>query len=183
VPNPQGSGPCGAGAVSEEPEDRDTVEALEATAKAIVLRQLAAGPRTRAQLTERLRRRGVPEEVREDVLDRFEDVHLVDDTEFARMWVESRHTGRGLARRALGYELRVRGIAEERIRDAVDVISTEDELESARELVRKQIDRRPEEEETRRFRRLAAMLTRKGYSPETVRRAVVDVTGSWHDEW
>ena len=61
----------------------------------------------------------------------------LNDEEFARQWVTSRHTGRGLARRALSYELRQRGVADEVVREAVDEVSTEDELAAARELVRK----------------------------------------------
>jgi regulatory protein len=50
-----------------------------AVARGIALRQLATGPRTRAQLAAAMARRGVPGEVAEKVLDRFEEVQLVDD--------------------------------------------------------------------------------------------------------
>jgi regulatory protein len=172
----------GAGGVSTSGTGTDGDTDLETTARAIVLRQLSIGARTREQLKDRLRRRGIPEEICEKVLERFEDLDLVDDAEFARMWVESRHAGKGLARRALGHELRVRGVAEEQVREAVGVLSAEDELESARELVRKRVSARTEEEGARRIRRLAAMLSRKGYGPETARRAIVDVLGEWDDD-
>ena len=44
------------------------------------------------------------------MLSRFEDVGLIDDAAFADAWVESRHHGRGLARRALARELRTKGV-------------------------------------------------------------------------
>ena len=108
-------------------------------ARAIVLRQLTAGPRSRAQLADVLARRGVADDVAEQVLDRFEEVQLVDDGEFARQWVSSRHVGRGLARRALTHELRHRGIDDETAREAVAAIDEDAELEAARDLVRRRL--------------------------------------------
>ncbi|CAM5266967.1 Regulatory protein RecX [Streptomyces violaceorubidus] len=44
------------------------------------------------------------------MLSRFEEVGLINDGAFADAWVESRHHGRGLARRALARELRTKGV-------------------------------------------------------------------------
>ena len=77
-------------------------------------------PRTRAQLAEALRKRGIPGEAADEVLGRFEDVGLIDDAAFARAWVESRHYSRGLAGRALSAELKQRGVAAEEIRAAIE---------------------------------------------------------------
>ena len=54
------------------------------------------------------------------MLDRFEEVGLIDDAAFARAWVESRHYSRGLAGRALSAELKQRGVAADEIRAAID---------------------------------------------------------------
>ena len=76
-------------------------------ARAIALRQLTMAPRTRKQLAEKLAAKEVPAEVALEVLDRFEEVGLVDDKAFAQGWVHSRSSGRG--RRALAQELRTQG--------------------------------------------------------------------------
>lgn len=141
-------------------------------ARTIVLRQLTAGPRTRAQLAAALSRRDVPADVAEAVLDRFEQVDLVDDEEFARQWVSTRHTGRGLARRALAHELRQRGVAEDLVRDAVDALDPKDELATARELVRRRAASMTADDPARRTRRLAGMLARKGYGAEVAMQAI-----------
>ena len=73
----------------------------EGAARQLVVRQLARAPRTRAQLAAMLARRGFPDDTVERVLDRFGELQLIDDAAFAQAWVESRHAGRGLARRAL----------------------------------------------------------------------------------
>ncbi len=144
----------------------------EAVARAIALRQLTVAPRTRAQLADALARRGVPDDVAGDVLDRFAEVDLVDDEQFSRMWVRSRHTGRGLSRRALSYELRRRGVADETVRDAVAEITPEDELTAARELVRRRLPALQGDDPARRHRRLAGMLARKGYGQGIALQAI-----------
>jgi regulatory protein len=71
-------------------------------AREICLRQLAVRPRTRAELAAALHRRGIAEDVIEQVLDRYDEVGIINDEAFARAWVASRHHGKGLARAARG---------------------------------------------------------------------------------
>jgi regulatory protein len=149
----------------------------ETVAREIALRQLTAAPRTRAQLSDAMSRRGVPDEVADAVLDRFEEVRLVDDEEFARQWVQTRHAGRGLARRALRYELRERGVADETVQAAVEQIDADAELEAARQLVRRRLPGMRADDPARRTRRLAGMLARKGYGTAVAFRAIREVTG------
>jgi regulatory protein len=151
-------------------------------ARSIALRQLTSGPRTRAQLAAAMKRRHVPEDVAEAVLDRFEDVSLVDDEEFARQWVTTRHVGRGLARRALSYELRQRGVAADVVRDAVSELTADDELAAARDLVRRRAPAMRADDPARRTRRLAGMLARKGYSGAVAMRAIREELGAAGDD-
>jgi regulatory protein len=153
----------------------------ESVARAIALRLLTMAPRTRAQLGEAMARKGVPGEVAEAVLDRFEEVCLVDDEEFARQWVHTRHTGRGLARRALGHELRQRGVEDETVREALGSIDDEAELAAARELVRRRLPAVAGDDPARRIRRLAGLLARKGYGSGVTMRAIREVTADEGD--
>ena len=135
----------------------------EEAARQICLRLLAAGPRTRAQLASALRRRRVPDEIAEAVLGRFAEVRLIDDAAFAQAWVETRHHGRGLARRALSAELRQRGVAAEEVRAAVDSLGDADELAAARRLVAKRVGASRGRPLPARVRHLVGVLARKGY--------------------
>src|SRR5689334_25278851 len=90
----------------------------ESVARKILLDQLTGRARSRSDLAAKLAQRNVPEEIATRLLDRFEEVGLVDDAAFARGWVEQRQSGRGLARRALAQELRRKGIDDEVARDA-----------------------------------------------------------------
>ncbi|MFI6645072.1 recombination regulator RecX [Streptomyces sp. NPDC050504] len=141
-------------------------------ARAICLRLLTGTPRTRKQLADALKKREIPEDVAEEVLSRFEDVGLIDDAAFADAWVESRHHGRGLARRALARELRTKGVRPELIDEAVGQLDSEQEEERARELVERKLRATRGLDREKRLRRLAGMLARKGYGEGLALRVV-----------
>ncbi|MCS0637659.1 recombination regulator RecX [Streptomyces sp. LP05-1] len=141
-------------------------------ARAICLRLLTGTPRTRGQLAEALRKREVPDEIAEEVLARFEEAGLIDDAAFADAWVESRHHGRGLARRALARELRTKGVDSALIDRAVGQLDTEQEEATARELVDRKLRATRGLDRDRRLRRLAGMLARKGYGEGLALRVV-----------
>ncbi|MFY1669290.1 regulatory protein RecX [Plantactinospora sp. WMMB334] len=140
-------------------------------AREICLRQLAVRPRTRAELATALARRGISPEVVEQVLDRYDEVGIVDDAAFARAWVSSRHQGRGLARRALANELRQRGVEVGIATEALGELDDTTEAETARLLVDRKLRSATGSPEVV-FRRLVAMLARKGYPAGVAIRAV-----------
>lgn len=141
-------------------------------ARAICLRLLTGTPRTRKQLADALRKREIPDDAAEEVLSRFEEVGLINDSAFADAWVESRHHGRGLARRALARELRTKGVDSTLIDAAVSQLDSEQEETTARELVARKLRSTRGLDRDKRLRRLAGMLARKGY-PEGMALRVV----------
>lgn len=144
----------------------------ESVARSIALRRLSGAPQTRAQLDDAMRRKGVSDDVRERVLDRFGEVGLIDDAMFARAWVESRHAGRGLARRALAHELRRRGVDSNLVDEAVAELPPDREEATARELVARRLPGTRGLQPAARTRRLVGMLARKGYSAGVATRIV-----------
>ena len=144
----------------------------EAVARKILLDQLTGQARSRSELAGKLARKGVPEEVGEQLLDRFEEVGLVDDAAFARSWVESRQAGKGLARRALAQELRRKGVDDETAKEALAEVDDADEEESARVLVRRKLRSVARVDRAAAVRRLSGMLARKGYGPSVAFRVV-----------
>ncbi|MFE2422457.1 recombination regulator RecX [Streptomyces hokutonensis] len=141
-------------------------------ARGICLRLLTGNPRTRKQLADALRKREIPDEVADEVLSRFEEVGLINDGAFADAWVESRHHGRGLARRALAQELRTKGVDSTLIDEAVSQLDSEQEETTARELVDRKLRSTQGLDRDKRLRRLAGMLARKGYSQGMALRVV-----------
>ncbi|MBM7493132.1 regulatory protein RecX [Micromonospora luteifusca] len=158
-----------ADAVESPAPPRDESE----VAREICLRQLAVRPRTRAELAGALAKRGISEEVSAEVLDRYDEVGIIDDAAFARAWVSSRHAGRGLARRALANELRRKGVDGEVATEALGELDEETEADTARGLVERKL-RTARGEPDAIFRRLVGMLARKGYPPGVAIRAVKD---------
>lgn len=154
-----------AGRTGDDPAER---------AREICLRLLAVRPRTRAELAAALRRRRIPDDVAEEVLDRYGEVGMVDDAAFARAWVSSRHHGRGLARRALGDELRRRGVAAETVTEALAQLDADTEAETARALVRRRLRTASGPPEAV-IRRMVGMLARKGYPAGLAFRVVKEV--------
>jgi len=159
------------------PDDEETLGLPadnEAVARKVLLDQLTGQPRSRAELAKKLARKRVPADIARRVLDRFEEVGLVDDSAFARDWVESRQAGRGLAKRALATELRRKGVDQAVVEDAVSAVDPEVEEATARELVRRKLPSLARYDEPTVVRRLTGMLARKGYPPGVAFRVVRD---------
>jgi regulatory protein len=154
-------------------------------AQAIVYRQLTAAPKSRLQLARKLAERNIPEHVAEAVLDKFQEVRLINDAEFADMWVRSRSQSRKLAKGALGRELAEKGIDQETAASALEQLTDADEESAARTLVERKLrpgtDLSDRVERDKAVRRLASMLARKGYQPSQAFRIVNDVMDSRHD--
>jgi regulatory protein len=188
-----------------EPEDPDRDLGAgadpESVARTILLTKLTASAKSRRELADALANKDVPDEVATRVLDRFEQVGLVDDVAFADTWVRSRHHDRGLARRALSHELRRKGVADDVIAASLEQLDPAGERATAEALVARKLRSTRGLDAARRTRRLVGMLARKGYPPgvamSVVREAIsaegadesddlvtedaADV-GSWPDE-
>ncbi len=167
---PDEAGRSGAAARPPRPTEQRSESEI---AREICLRQLAVRPRTRAELAKVLARKEISEEVIAEVLDRYDEVGIIDDAAFARAWVSSRHHGRGLARRALANELRQRGVSAEEASEALESVDDESEAATARALVDRKLRTATGTPEAV-FRRLVAMLARKGYPAGIAIRAVKD---------
>jgi regulatory protein len=96
---------------------------------------------------------------------------MIDDAAFAAAWVSSRHHGKGLARRALGTELRRRGVAPETVGEALGQLDDDTEAATARALVDRKLRTTTGQPEAV-VRRLVGMLARKGYPAGLAYRVV-----------
>lgn len=124
--------------------------------------------RTRHELAEALRRRNVPAEVAESVLDRMTEVGLVDDAAFAEAWVSSRQQRKHLSRTGLRQELHRKGVDRDLVAEAIDQVSGEAEVEAAQALAHKKLRSTRGLEPHVQRRRIAAALARRGFGGDTV---------------
>jgi len=144
----------------------DDSSSREEQARSLCLRLLTARARTRAELLDRLTKRGYPEDVSAGVLDRLASAGLIDDADFADQWVRSRHVNAGKGKRALAAELRTKGVDDEVIQAALQDIDAEAERVRAEELVQSKLRREAlaDGDDVKVMRRLVGMLARRGYS-------------------
>ncbi|NNG19398.1 regulatory protein RecX [Naumannella sp. ID2617S] len=150
-------------------------------ARQIVLRQLTMQARSRHELAEILRRKNIPGDAAAAVLDRMEQVGLVDDSRFAEAWVESRQQRRHLSRTALRQELQRKGVDREQISEAVAEVSPDDEYAAALALAQKKFRSVQSLEPVVQRRRIAGALARRGFGASIASQALDEVLGH-HDE-
>ena len=149
----------------------ESPEELTEHGRQIVLRQLTMMDRTRSQLLDAQKSRGVPPEIAERVVARFEEVGLVSDRDYADKFVRSRLAERPTSRRALARDLRGKGIDDSLANNALAQVSDEDEEAAAIALAAKKAAATTGLEDHVRRRRIYAALARRGFGPETCRRA------------
>lgn len=136
------------------------------------IRFLNNRPRAEAEVWRRLREHQIPDEAILPAIERLRSSGLINDTQFAKDWVENRSTFRPRGCRALAMEMRQRGIPGETIQEAIADI---DEEALALQAARKQA-RKLQGVEWLDFRRkLSSFLSRRGFSYATIAPVVIRI--------
>ncbi len=118
-----------------------------------------------------LSRRGYAPEAVGGVLDRLAAARYLNDREFARGWVQARAARSGFGPLRLSRELRAKGIEEGDIRAALaELLEEHGPLTLAEAVARKKLTALQGAPPVVGQRRLAAYLTRRGFSTEIVLR-------------
>jgi regulatory protein len=160
-----------------EPSEIDQTQA----AKDYLLRRLNSRARTRSELAKELREKSFSDDVATEALDRLEEVGLINDDDFAKTWVSSRHKSKGLAGGVLRQELRKKGIADDTVVEALGEISQEEEYESAMKLAAKKYRALQREDRDTQIRRLVGFLARKGYPSNLCYRVAKEIVSDMPD--
>ena len=155
----------------EEETERDYAGA----AMTIAQNALAVRAKSRGELAAQLKRRGIPLDVAEDVLDRLARSGLIDDLDFARQWSRSRLSSKKISKRVLAQELRKKEVADDLIAIALDEISTDDEYEAALQLGERKARSLQNYAEDVRERRITSALARKGYNYSIISRVLKEI--------
>lgn len=155
--------------------DEHTI-AFEA-ARDIALRRLERSLACRSQVQQALERKQVDPDIAQQVLDRLEEVGLLDDLAYAQTLVRTRFREKFAARRAIASELKTKGISAANIAAALEQIDDADEAQAALALARKKAATLTNVEPVVAKRRLAGALQRKGYGPADTWHAIEVVMG------
>lgn len=135
-------------------------EALE-TARECALRFLTSRPRSVAEVRQHLVKKKFAAEVIDQVLARLREVGLIDDTAFARYWVENREQFRPRAARVLRVELKRKGLDQNDIAAAIEGM---DERESAYRAAAARAYRWRNLERRQFLQKMIAFLMRRGFA-------------------
>jgi len=138
-----------------------------------VLKFISHRMRTEGEIRRNLIKHKIQSEVINDVLQRLRRNGLVNDKQFAKIWVENRNEFRPRAHRMLTYELRQKGITDEIISQILDSIISDEvlALKAAQNQVRKYNGL-----EWPNFRRkLSGYLARRGFSYNIISLVVEQV--------
>jgi regulatory protein len=128
-------------------------------------RILSRRPHSTRELRDKLWASGIAQEDIDRAVDRLTELKLLDDEDFARLWVEERARTKGLAPAALLKELADKGIESDLAERVVGELGFDEEAE-ARELAIAYLKRVSGKAPLVQARRIQAMLLRKGFSME-----------------
>ena len=153
-------------------------EKLEQRAKNVLLFQLSRSMKTRYQLANILKKREIPDEIANAVLDRFTEAQLIDDAAFARAFVNSRIAISGKSRSVISRELKQKGVSAEDAQEALSIIDQETEDQTAYSIAKKRYQQLSSLAPDVRKRRLMGFLMRRGFSSTLTSRILRDLEQS-----
>ncbi|MEY4409718.1 MAG: hypothetical protein RLZ99_191 [Actinomycetota bacterium] len=155
-----------------------TDEKLEQRAKNVLLFQLSRSMKTRHQLATILKKREIPEDIANAVLDRFTEAQLIDDAAFARAFVNSRIAVSGKSKSVIARELKQKGVSAQDAEQALSSIDAELEDQTAYSVAKKRYQQLSTLEPEVRRRRLMGFLMRRGFSSQLTARILRDLEHS-----
>ena len=158
-----------------DPERLQEVELADGVSRAMTEahRLIDHRMRTRRELAVKLKVRGRPDEVIDQVLDRLEHAGLIDDGRFAQLWIEERLRRRPAGLSLLRRELRQKGIDAEIVDTALEEsASREGETERAYEALGRQSHRYARLDRDAAHRRMVAFLGRRGFGQAIIYQVV-----------
>jgi regulatory protein len=146
-------------------------------AKEKALNYLSYRARSEKEIKDKLKKKEFPGTIIDEVISDLKRLNLVDDFEFASLWIKDRLEHKPKGERILKLELFKKGIKKEIIQKALEEFypSKTEEMEIALELVKKKERRYKDLDKMVAKRRLFNFLLRRGFSYEVVREAL----GAW----
>ncbi len=140
-------------------------------AKGYALRLFKLRPRSEAELKAKLRDKGFTEDVSSRIIGEFKELGYIDDTVFARIWMQSRLKKYGFRR--VARELTQKGILKEYIIALwEDLRGEHDEAAVARDIVERRARLYKDIPVLKRKKRIMDFLARRGFSAETINKVI-----------
>ena len=119
-------------------------------------------PRSVEETRRRLAEKGFSEDVVKATIEKLLDKGYLDDFDFARRWIENRNTFRPRSERLLAYELRLKGVADDKIGQALEKFGG-DEYELAYQAGIKKAKKCQDETRFDFLKKVGGFLGRRGF--------------------
>lgn len=141
-------------------------------------RLLSYRPRSKKEIIDRLTRRGFSGETIGSVVDYLSRLNYINDSQFARVWIESRILVKPMGISLLRQELRIKGINNDIIEEAIAALNRNyDEYEVAKKLFLSRWPRYSQLARVTSLRRIHAYLKRRGFDSEIISKIMQEETG------
>ena len=130
--------------------------------------------RSEKEVREKLKLKQAEPQVIEKVISKLKEKRFINDEEFARQWIENRERFKPRSLRLIRLELRQKGIEGEILERVVRDLefNSESELEQAKRLVEKRIDKVRGLPKQEIYQKLGRFLASKGFNWDTVKKAI-----------
>ena len=163
--------------LSSETVERLTNAEADSSARDIALNYISFRPRSVREVLDHLRRKGIPPGSAQKVVNRFGELRLLDDLEFARMFVRDRMSRKRTGTALLRQQLSMKGIRGEVVDQVLAEIVTDDAMaDAALMLARKRYERSAGAyarlDPAQRRQRLLEYLLRRGFTFDAAQKAV-----------
>lgn len=138
------------------------------------LRFLSYRPRSEKELRDKLKSKKASSEIVEKVIAKLKEQKFINDEEFARWWIESRTRFKPRSLRLIKLELRQKGISQDTTEKVINDLrfTINDDLEQAKELIKKRIERFRNLSKQEIYQKLGGFLARRGFDWETIKQVI-----------
>lgn len=138
------------------------------SAKKACFHLLKIRPRSEYELRSRLKIKGFEKDIIDSAIKELYNIGLIDDLEFAQLWVGSR-IKKPLGLNRLSFELKIKGVDRDIIKQVLNKYdSPEIEKKAIRELLKKKIKKMAHLDRTKKKSRLWSFFLQKGFSKDIV---------------
>lgn len=150
-----------------------------------VINYLGYRMRTEKEIRDYLVKDEVDEEHVEQIIQKLHERKLIDDQEFAMMFVRSRiqTTSKGPA--MVKQELQAKGVSKDYATKAVELYTYGVQYEKAEKLVEKRLNRMSKDSFTKQLQKIRTLLMRNGFSGDVIKDVLADIDDSKDagEEW
>jgi regulatory protein len=144
------------------------------------LNYLSYRPRSEIEVIDYLKKKSanapnLTDETISKIIKKLKEYKFIDDSAFAKFWIEQRLKSKHKPIRVVEYELKQKGIDNELINELLSEIDKKDsDFENAKLLADRKMDFYRSLPEDKRREKVMSYLLRKGFSYETVKKVIND---------